>query len=555
MQIIRKTWRQLSFIGCEDNLENDLHLKIRVSNQVSIILLPLLVISIWMELSLSDYYNVAGFVLFLILCLGVLVLNHLHRYNVSRYLLTLLPPFIILIPILMSGVERGENYLGLSYTFVGLAVLPILLLNPVKEKILYWISLGIYIVFILFFDRWLSMAVRVPTDVSFIYDHYLFYKLPQLLLAVVILGTLKILRDSYFDTQKRLLSSNNELLESHHEIQARNEEIRAQNDALNEKQQKIEDQFQKLQNYNHELLATKKELLKNIDQLSKANQLISFKEAESRSVLDVLKRNFLVLEMDLEGRINWINSNFEATKSRASETLIGKNISFLLGLEEKEKMNSGSLEVLHQSWTDLLNGTRFAMESEVKALSDGNSRYSIIFAPILNEKGKVDRVLAIGQDVTKLSEQRAQIEQINEQLNSKITEIEQQNALLNFQQTEIFEKNEILLKQKEEIQAINESLEERVKERTIILEKKNRQLAEYAHINSHILRAPVSTMMGLLNLMKYQEFEGEEKRLFELLSETAQHLDDIIEKINTAVETGYHFDRDYLDKKTSIAPR
>ena len=173
----------------------------------------------------------------------------------------------------------------------------------------------------------------------------------------------------------------------------------------------------------------------------------------------------------------------------------------------------------------------------------------------LNQDSEVERVLAIGQDVSKLSEQRAEIERVNNRLNEKLTEIEQQNELLNFQQTEIFEKNETLVQQKEEIEAINEALEERVKERTIILEKKNKQLAEYAYINSHILRAPVSTMMGLLNLMKFQDLEGEDKRLYELLLETAQHLDDIINKINVAVDTGSHFDRDYLDKKTSIAPK
>jgi hypothetical protein len=303
------------------------------------------------------------------------------------------------------------------------------------------------------------------------------------------------------------------------------------------------------------LLLTKKELLKNIEQLSDANQLISLKEAESRSILEVMKRNFLVFELDTEGRVNWINSDYGGHHSNWNERIVGQKISHFLGLENKEKSDGNSLELLHERWANLLKGDRFDLESELQLSDNGKSRFSIIFAPILNQDNKVERVLAIGQDISKLSEQREEIEQINKQLNEKLTEIGQQNELLNFQQTEIFEKNETLLKQKEEIEAINESLEARVKERTSILEKKNKQLAEYAYINSHILRAPVSTMMGLLNLMKFQDLEGEDKKLYELLLETSQHLDDIINQINVAVDTGFHFDRDYLDKKTSIAPK
>ncbi|NJM24846.1 MAG: GAF domain-containing protein [Bacteroidia bacterium] len=54
---------------------------------------------------------------------------------------------------------------------------------------------------------------------------------------------------------------------------------------------------------------------------------------------------------------------------------------------------------------------------------------------------------------------------------------------------EIKQQNELLTRKSQEVTEANESLERRVLERTEQLMEKNRQLAEYAFINSHMLRA------------------------------------------------------------------
>jgi signal transduction histidine kinase len=192
------------------------------------------------------------------------------------------------------------------------------------------------------------------------------------------------------------------------------------------------------------------------------------------------------------------------------------------------------------------------LEAPIVARDDKLLWFSIIVIPIINESENTDRILVIGQNVTELHSQRTKIESINNELKDKITEIEQQNELLNFQQGEIYEKNEEMKRQKEEIQAINESLEERVKERTKVLETKNQQLAEYAYINSHILRAPVSTMMGLLNLLSYKDLEGDDKMIYHYLLQTANNLDNVVNRINNAIDIGFHFDRKYLYEQGTV---
>jgi light-regulated signal transduction histidine kinase (bacteriophytochrome) len=146
------------------------------------------------------------------------------------------------------------------------------------------------------------------------------------------------------------------------------------------------------------------------------------------------------------------------------------------------------------------------------------------------------------------------IDKINEELKEKLFEISQQNQLLNFQQREIFDKSEELKIQSEEIKAINESLEERVRERTRVLEEKNKQLAEYAFINSHVLRAPISTMMGLINLISYSSLPLEDQRIYEHLIETTKVLDSIVYRINDAIENGSQLDRTLIEPEREFLP-
>jgi hypothetical protein len=96
---------------------------------------------------------------------------------------------------------------------------------------------------------------------------------------------------------------------------------------------------------------------------------------------------------------------------------------------------------------------------------------------------------------------------------------------------------------KREIERVNASLEERIKGRTMELEDQNRQLAEYAFINSHLLRGPLCRMLGLINLIDHTDIQNKEKELISHLKSSGEELDDVVKKINSAIERGGHFDR------------
>jgi ligand-binding sensor domain-containing protein len=103
---------------------------------------------------------------------------------------------------------------------------------------------------------------------------------------------------------------------------------------------------------------------------------------------------------------------------------------------------------------------------------------------------------------------------------------------------EIEAKSHEIVAQAEEIRGINENLESLVKERTSELERKNKALEEYAFINAHQLRAPVASILGLINLMQKLELSDDEKIYLEHLQQSAKKLDSVVSSITLAIERG-----------------
>jgi len=258
-----------------------------------------------------------------------------------------------------------------------------------------------------------------------------------------------------------------------------------------------------------------------------------------------MSERYLMAEYDLSGNLKQINTKVRdllgAAKSQQFQSV--KPIVDLATTANAKELNGSFYKNILEK---VILGA--AQTMDIKMPIGAKSIFlSITLAPLIDSADNVYGILLVGQDITELTEKNKKIEQVNADMKEKVFEIGQQNQLLNFQQSEIFEKSEELHRQKEEIQAINESLEERVQERTKILEAKNKQLAEYAFINSHVLRSPVSTMMGLINLMSYSELPPEDKKIYEHLKNSAQILDGIVFKINDAIQNRFDFDRKYIE--------
>ena len=131
----------------------------------------------------------------------------------------------------------------------------------------------------------------------------------------------------------------------------------------------------------------------------------------------------------------------------------------------------------------------------------------------------------------------------NEDMARMQLEIETQNSLLKEQHEEINNINE-------ELKTANDYLEERIQERTRDLKEKNEQLTEYAFINSHILRAPVARIVGLINLVKALKIHKNDKEIIEHLEISGHELDEVVGKINKALDSKTSLHRKHITPKS-----
>ena len=92
-----------------------------------------------------------------------------------------------------------------------------------------------------------------------------------------------------------------------------------------------------------------------------------------------------------------------------------------------------------------------------------------------------------------------------------------------------------LLKLNEELQEFNRGLEARISERTSQLTVQNQRLAEYTFINAHKLRAPVASILGLINLLEQADLRERDVILSHLRT-CGEQLDSIIHEVSRNLE-------------------
>lgn len=91
---------------------------------------------------------------------------------------------------------------------------------------------------------------------------------------------------------------------------------------------------------------------------------------------------------------------------------------------------------------------------------------------------------------------------------------------------------EIVAARTKEIRLLNEKLEEKVMLRTQELHDKNLRLEDYAYVNAHHLRAPLTKIMSVLHVVDAQEDKTVDQKLINILKESVAEIDEVIHSIN-----------------------
>jgi tetratricopeptide (TPR) repeat protein len=129
-----------------------------------------------------------------------------------------------------------------------------------------------------------------------------------------------------------------------------------------------------------------------------------------------------------------------------------------------------------------------------------------------------------------LFKQRHKILSVNKQLQEKNQEISTQKLAIEMQAT-------ALVKLNEELQELNKNLEQRIDARTQQLLHQNQKLTEYTFVNAHKLRAPVTSILGLIHLMEHND-KNEQEVILNHLKTCSEQLDLITRQISRSLESG-----------------
>ncbi len=149
---------------------------------------------------------------------------------------------------------------------------------------------------------------------------------------------------------------------------------------------------------------------------------------------------------------------------------------------------------------------------------------------------KLNRELAaknneIDRQRSELSRQHDELLALNEEIRAHQDEVILQRDVLAL-------KNEKIENLHNKVLEVNQNLEKLVAERTASLQAQNTKMEEYAFINAHKLRAPVASIMGLINLLDMEHLEKERNQILTHLRKSSEELDSVIRSISATLQQG-----------------
>jgi tetratricopeptide (TPR) repeat protein len=158
-----------------------------------------------------------------------------------------------------------------------------------------------------------------------------------------------------------------------------------------------------------------------------------------------------------------------------------------------------------------------------------------------------EKNLKIAIQSKEIAEQRDELVALNEEITA------QQEEMM-ISRDAVSEKNIQIAEMHNHVLELNQNLEKKVAERTASLKKQNTQLVEYAFINAHKLRAPLASILGLVNLLMLNKHKDNLEEMLIYLKESSERLDTVIKSIGQTLEKGLDiYDDDDKDKNHDSA--
>jgi len=147
----------------------------------------------------------------------------------------------------------------------------------------------------------------------------------------------------------------------------------------------------------------------------------------------------------------------------------------------------------------------------------------------------------------KVAERTQEILSQNQEITSANEELMTHQETLSFQNKQLQDAQQTIRDQSEKIHSLNDHLKIEVDHRTQELQKTNQELIEhnnqleqFAFIAAHNLRAPLTRVMGLANLIQMGETEEDKRIALEKLISSTHDLDQVIKDLNGILNIKRH---------------
>lgn len=186
-------------------------------------------------------------------------------------------------------------------------------------------------------------------------------------------------------------------------------------------------------------------------------------------------------------------------------------ISVILGV-----FNSRSLGLINVFQTDLFIQLGITLQSGILLVGFG---FRIYFNLLKERRNKANELKK--QDIFRKA--------LEKKVETRTAELEKANQ-------EIVIAHEEVKKINDKLKEANQNLEEKVEERTDILYLQNKVLKEYAFNHSHIIRAPLARIMGLVIAYRLEENLEDAAIYLDFIAKSADELDTIIRAMDEVLE-------------------
>lgn len=247
--------------------------------------------------------------------------------------------------------------------------------------------------------------------------------------------------------------------------------------------------------------------------LDQKNDLLEEKNSELRKLSIVAsKTSNAVITFDKNGKIEWFNEAFEQLYDCSLEDFIK---------QKGEHITSGSYNNKIKEYFDYSKKTKESTVYETEIVKNKQKKYiQTTLTPITDDKGEIEKFVAIDTDITRLK--NAEIEILHKS-------------------EEILSQNEEILAQKEELEIHRNHLEKLVEERTKDLkiakdkaEESDRLKSAFLANMSHEIRTPMNAIIGFTDLLNDPGLDHETKQ--EITGHINHNTDTLLKLIDDIID-------------------